>query len=70
MFRRSVLIIAFLFCAPLAWAAFVDQSVTWENVGTRFLIALPVAALLVGLVRLAARPDPARKSSGDTASRH
>ncbi len=53
MFRRSVLIVAFLFCAPVLWAALVDGSVTLESAGIRFLIALPVAGILVGLVRYA-----------------
>lgn len=64
MFRRSVLIVAFLICVPVLWSALVDQSVSLEAAGIRFLIALPVAAVLVGLVRLATRapepsPDPA-----------
>ncbi len=55
MFRRSVLIVAFVICIPILWSALVDGSVSLEAVGIRFLIALPVAAVLVGLVRLAAR---------------
>lgn len=56
MFHRSVLIVAFLICAPILWSAVVDESVTLESAGIRFLVALPVAGILVGLVRLAARP--------------
>ena len=62
MFRRSVLIAAFLFCVPVLWSALVDQTMTWESVGVRFLIALPVAAVLLALVRLAAR-EPASSAS-------
>lgn len=61
MFRRSVLIVASVFCAPVLWSALVDGSVTWESAGIRFLIALPVAGILVALVRLAsARKEPER----------
>lgn len=61
MFRRSVLIVAFVFCAPVLWSALVDGSITLESAGIRFLIALPVAAVLVALVRAASthrEPDP------------
>lgn len=54
MFRRSVLILAFLICVPVLWSALVDGSVTLESAGIRFLIALPVAAALLALVRFAA----------------
>lgn len=59
MFRRSVLIVAFIICLPVLWDALVEQSVTLDAAGIRFLIALPVAAILVGVVRLATRPSPA-----------
>lgn len=66
MFRRSVLIVAFVFCVPILWSAFVDQSVSLETAGIRFVIAVPVAAALVGLVRLAARtPEPEPGSEND-----
>lgn len=65
MFRRSVLIVAFVICLPVLWEALVDQSVTLDAAGIRFLIALPVAAILVGVVRLAARP--ARDDKDDSA---
>lgn len=53
MFRPSTLIVALLFCGPTLWQALVTQSTSWDEVGIRFLIALPVAGILVGLVRLA-----------------
>lgn len=56
MFRRSVLIVAFVMSLPVLWAALVDESVSLETAGLRFLIALPVAAILVALVRWAATP--------------
>ncbi len=54
MFRRSVLICALLFSAPTLWDAFVTKSATPEDAAIRFLIAMPVAALLLAIVRSAA----------------
>lgn len=68
MFRRSVLIVAFLICVPILWSALVDGSVSLESAGIRFLIALPVAAVLVGLVRLATRAPETKTASGDDAA--
>lgn len=64
MFRGSVLLCALLFCAPSFWAAFVDQTVSVDAALVRFLIALPVAAALLALVRSAMR-----RQSGTTARR-
>lgn len=58
MFDRAVLICTILFSAPSLWAALYHQSISLEEAGIRILIAWPVAAILVGLVRLAARPRP------------
>lgn len=69
MFRRSVLIVAFLICAPVLWGALVDGSVTLESAGIRFLIALPVAAILVGLVRHAST-HRASADADDPAEQH
>ena len=55
MFRGSVLLVAFVFSAPVLWRALVTQSVGLDTAVIRFLIAIPVAALLVGGVRLAGR---------------
>lgn len=68
MFRRSVLIVAFLICVPILWSALVDGSVSLESAGIRFLIALPVAAVLVGLVRLATRAPEAKTGAADDAA--
>lgn len=67
MFRRSVLIVAFVICLPVLWGALVEKSITLDAAGIRFLIALPVAAILVGVVRLATRPSPANDHADDTA---
>ncbi len=73
MFRRSVLIVAFVFCVPILWSAFVDQSVSLETAGIRFVIAVPVAAALVGLVRFAARtpePEEGAEANADDTETH
>jgi hypothetical protein len=55
MFRGSVLLCALLFSAPSLWQALVDQDVSVDHALIRFLIAIPVAAVLLGLVRYAMR---------------
>jgi hypothetical protein len=55
MFRGSVLLVALVFSTPVLWQALVTQSVGLDTAVIRFLIAIPVAALLVGGVRLAGR---------------
>lgn len=63
MFRGSVLVCALLFSAPTLWTALVDQTVSVDAALVRFLIAIPVAAILLGLVRSAMRKQPARRGS-------
>jgi hypothetical protein len=53
MFRGSVLLCALLFAAPTMWQALDDQTISVETALVRFLIAVPVAAILLGLVRSA-----------------
>jgi hypothetical protein len=60
MFRGSVLVCALLFSAPTLWQALVDQSISVDAALVRFLIAIPVAAVLLGLVRMAMRKQPVR----------
>jgi hypothetical protein len=55
MFRGSVLLLAFLFSAPVLWRALVTQSVALDVAVIRFLIAIPIAAILVSGVRTAGR---------------
>lgn len=64
MLNRTVLIVAFLICVPILWSALVDQSVSLEAAGIRFLIALPVAAILVSLVRWAMRTPEVPEEEG------
>jgi hypothetical protein len=63
MFRGSVLACALLFTAPIWWQAVVDQSVSVQTAVVRFLIAVPVAAVLLALVRAAAKHDDARPNA-------
>jgi hypothetical protein len=70
MFRRSVLIVAFVFSVPVLWSALVDRSVSLEAAGIRFLIAVPIAAVLVGLVRFAARKPEPEEGADDAADDH
>ena len=55
MFRRSTLICALLFSAPALWRALVSDTGSIEDAGIRFLVAVPLAAMLLALVRAAAR---------------
>lgn len=55
MLRGSVLLLALAFTAPVLWQAFVDQSISVDAALVRFLVALPVAAVLLGAVRVATR---------------
>lgn len=55
MLRGSVLLAALLFSAPTLWQAFVQQDISVDTAIVRFLVALPVAAVLIGAVRLATR---------------
>lgn len=58
MLRPSTLLLALAISSPILWQALVDGSVSVDAALVRFVIAVPVAALLLGLVRLAARrPD-------------
>jgi hypothetical protein len=59
MLRGSVLACAVLFCLPTIWQVVVDQSISVETAMVRFIVAVPVSAALLALVRLATRhPDP------------
>lgn len=51
MLRGSVLVTALLFSAPTLWQALVENSISVDAAIVRFLIAVPVAAVLTGLVR-------------------
>ena len=54
MLRGSVLLLAFVISLPVMWQAFVSQTIGVDAALMRFVLAVPVAAILLGLVRLAA----------------
>ena len=68
MIRPAALLLALAFSAPTIWDALVNQTVDVQTMLVHFLIAVPVAALLLGLVQLAAKRVPAEQESVDTRS--
>jgi hypothetical protein len=64
MLRGSVLLVALLISAPVVWQALVDQTVDVESAVIRFLIAVPVAAVLLAMVRSASARRDARARRG------
>jgi hypothetical protein len=54
MFRGSTLLLALLISSPVLWQALTDSSISATAAVVRFLIAIPVAGVLLGLVRTAA----------------
>jgi hypothetical protein len=51
VFRPSVLWVAMLLSAPAMWSGFVTQTMGATEALVRFLIAIPVAALMLALLR-------------------
>lgn len=51
MFRGSVLLFAVLISSPALWSTFVDQSMSVYAGLTRFLIAVPIAAVMLMALR-------------------
>ena len=75
MFKPSVLALAVLLSSTALWSAFVDGSLDVTTALIRFLIAVPVAGLMVyafNLVvrnnasRTTARPAPRTEETSDT----
>ena len=54
MFRPSVLMTALLFSAPSLWNALTSANADPMAALLRFAIALPIAGVLLGLIRQAA----------------
>ena len=66
IFRPSVLFVALLFSSPVLYRGLTDESMDMTTVLTHFLVAIPVAAVLLALVRLAAAgrtPAPVKARS-------
>lgn len=51
----SVLLLALLFDAPVLWRACIDQTVPLQTALIRFLLAVPVAWVLMTILRVATR---------------
>jgi hypothetical protein len=49
--RLDVLLVAALVSSPTFWSAFVDGTESVETALLRYVIALPICALAMGLVR-------------------
>ena len=52
MFKPSVLVLAVLLSSTALWSAFVDGSLDVTTALIRFLIAVPIAAVLLAGLRL------------------
>ncbi|WP_375490410.1 hypothetical protein [uncultured Jatrophihabitans sp.] len=61
MLRWSVLLGALLVTAPTIWAAFGAQTISVSSALVHYLVAVPIVAVLLALVRLAARPAAPRR---------
>jgi hypothetical protein len=53
VFRWSTIALALLLSAPVLWKALAEQTIPVDTAVFRFLLALPVAAVLLGLFRAA-----------------
>lgn len=66
MLRGSVMLTALLFSAPVLWDALVGGTVSVDTAVIRFLVALPVAGVLVGCLRLAFTGSDRKKTEQAT----
>jgi hypothetical protein len=53
VFRWSTILLALLLSARVLWQGFMAQTIPVESAVIRFLLAVPVAAILLGLFRAA-----------------
>lgn len=58
MLRWSTIVLALLLSAPTLWKALVEQTLPIDTAVLRFLLAVPIAAILLGLVRAASGSGP------------
>jgi type II secretory pathway component PulL len=49
MFRSAVVVVALLLAGPTLWTAFVNHQISTNTALIRLLIAIPAAAVLVGI---------------------
>jgi hypothetical protein len=53
MLRASVILAALVFNAPIIYQALGPQTINVDEAIMRFIITLPVAGILIGLIRMA-----------------
>jgi hypothetical protein len=68
MFKPSVLALAVLLSSTALWSAFVDGSLDVTTALIRFLIAVPVAGLMVYAFNLVVRNNASRTATKPPAS--
>jgi hypothetical protein len=66
MFKPSVLVLAVLLSSTALWSAFVDGSLDVTTALIRFLIAVPVAGLMVYAFNLVVRSNSGRTAASRT----
>lgn len=52
MIRPAVLVLATLMAGPAIWSALVTQTLDVQSALLRFLIAVPIAAVMLALLRI------------------
>jgi hypothetical protein len=63
MMRWSALLLAFVVSLPTLYSALWTQDVPVDSAVLHFLIAVPIMAVLCGLVRMAGRPGADKQTS-------
>jgi hypothetical protein len=58
MLRKCVIVAALIFNAPIIWQALGPQTVDVDQAAIRFLLTIPVAAVLLGFLRAATMTPP------------
>jgi hypothetical protein len=61
MFKPSVLLLALLLSSTALWSAFVEGSMSVTTALIRFLIAVPVAAVMLHAFNLVVRSNAGRR---------
>jgi hypothetical protein len=61
--RWSVLLLAFVVSLPTLYSALWTQNVPVESAVVHFLIAVPIMAVLCGLVRIAGKSTETKRAS-------
>jgi hypothetical protein len=64
MFRWSVLLLALALSTPAMWSAFVADSMSVTTAAIRFLIAVPVAAVMLAVLRITTAGHHSKPAAG------